>query len=148
MAAKKSSKRGKSSNSQANLTPWPKGKSGNPNGRPKGKVSLTSQLKEMASWAVPEELLTRYRTLFPNLPKHPSFVQVLALRTLIKGLDLKSGDVMVKEIWERIDGKVPFPLVGGGEDDDPLRFKFDFSSLSTKELDLFEGLLSKVQSQD
>lgn len=125
---------------------WPPGVSGNPKGRPKGSMSLTTTVKEMADWKAPPKILTEYRTIFPELPDDATIVQVLAARSLLKALDLKQGDVMAKEIWERIDGKVPYPISGpaGG----PVRVKFDFSILTVKELDILERLLGKVEQPE
>jgi hypothetical protein len=126
---------------------WKPGQSGNPKGRPKGALSLTSVIKEMGEWKAPPDLLSQYRAIFPQLPEEASCVQVLAARSLLKAMDLKAGDVMAKEIWERIDGKVPFPISGSG-DGIPIPVKFDFKDLSNKELDIFERLLARIQDPD
>lgn len=133
--------------SKKNLKQWAPGQSGNMKGRPKGKLSLTSQIKKMADWVVPDSLLSQYRQLFPQLSAKPTFVEVLALRTLTKALDIKTGDVMLKEIWERVDGKVPFPIQGSADPDAP-PVRFNFTGLSTKELDIFERLLSRCQQEE
>ena len=139
MAGKKQNKK--------NETSWKDGQSGNPKGRPKGALSLTSVVKEMGEWEAPPDLLNQYRAIFPQLPEKATCVQVLAARSLLKAMDLKGGDVMAKEIWERIDGKVPFPISGSG-DGVPIPVKFDFKDLSNKELDIFERLLARVQEPD
>lgn len=140
MATKKKRSIGK------NATSWRSGQSGNPKGRPKKELSITSLTKEIGEWAVPPTILAQYKVFFPNLPTNATCAQVLAARNFLKALDLKQGDVMSKEIWERFDGKVPFPV--SGPDGGPVRFKHDLSSLSAKELDIFERLLSKCQTED
>ena len=136
MAAKKKQ-------NKKNSTSWKEGQSGNPAGRPPGAVSLTTIVKEMGDWKAPPKILTEYRTIFPELPADATCVQVLAARSLLKAMDLKGGDVMSKEIWERLDGKVPFPISGDGGG--PIPVKFDFSGLNKKQLNLFEQLLAKCQ---
>lgn len=140
MARKKKSVVGK------NTTSWKPGQSGNPNGRPKGTLSLTTLTKEIGEWTVPPSILAQYKQFFPLLPNDATCAQVLAARNFLKALDIKAGDVMSKEIWERIDGKVPFPISGpaGG----PIHLKHDLSSLSSKELDIMERLLSKCPTLD
>ena len=143
MAAKKK----KPKKPSPNLTPWKPGQSGNPKGRPPGVLSLTASLKEVASWPVPPSVLKQYQTLFPALPNNATCVQVLAVRNMVKAMDIKTGDVMAKEIWERIDGKVPLPI-GGDPNGTPIPIKHDFSGMSTKELDIFERLLQKCQQTE
>lgn len=142
MAAKKT----KNKTPGRNSTSWKEGQSGNPNGRPPGSTSLTTIVKEMGEWKAPPQVLKEYRTIFPQLPEDASIIQVLAARCLLKAMDLKAGDVMAKEIWDREDGKVPFPISGTGGG--PIRVKFDFSTLTVKELDILERLLGKVQEPE
>ncbi len=134
-------------NASDNLHSWKPGQSGNPNGRPKGTVSITSQLKIVAGWKAPKELITDLKQIFPNLPDNASCAQVLAVKAWIKAFDSKTGDAMTKEILERIDGKVPLPI-GGAPDVPPINVKHDLSGLDIKELSAFEKLLSKVETPD
>ncbi len=142
MAKKKSKK-----DTTKNLTPWQPGKSGNPNGRPKSAVSLTTQLKEVAKWQAPDAVIKNYQKAFPQLPNNATVIQVLAVRSWLKALDLKSGDVMTKEIAERIDGKVPLPI-GGAPNGDLPGIKFDFTGVSDNELSVLERILGKCQSEE
>ena len=135
MAGKKPPKK----DPKKNLKSWKPGQSGNPKGRPVGTISLTATIKEVASWPVPKELVANYKRLFPNLPDNATCVQVLAVRCIIKALDVKTGDIMAKEIWERLDGKVPFPI-SGDPNGSQIQIKHDFSSMTANELDIFERL--------
>ena len=47
----------------ANLKPFPKGKSGNPNGRPPSIVTLASEIKNVFSWKIEKTGLTYLQTL-------------------------------------------------------------------------------------
>lgn len=122
---------------------WPPGQSGNPAGRPRGTLSLTTISKEIGDWPCPKSVLDTYKQLFPALPEEATCAQILGVRNWLKALDLKTGDIMAKELWERIDGKVPFPI--SGEGGGPIPVKFDFKSLTKEELSIFERLLGKVQ---
>ncbi len=131
----------------ANLKPWGKGQSGNPNGRPKSDVSITTHLKTIGKWPAPPSIIAQYQKAFPNLPNNATNVMVLACRNWLKAFDMKHGDGMAKELGERIDGKVPLPI-GGDPNGHPIDVKFDFSNVSDKELDLLERILGKCQIPD
>lgn len=69
---------------------WVKGQSGNPEGRPKGTVSIVSALKERL-----EEIPKGEKKTYLNL-----FIDQIVKKTL------KDGDVsMMKDVIDRIDGK-------------------------------------------
>jgi len=127
---------------------WKPGQSGNPKGRAPKALSVTSTLKAMLEWPAPSTIVANYRQLFPQLPANPTCIEILTVRAVTKAMDIKTGDVMAKEIWERLDGKVPFPISGAGGPDSPIPIKFDFSGMSVKELDIFERLLGKCQSNE
>ncbi len=145
MAAKKTKKKQtKAEVLKANA--WKPGQSGNPKGRPPNPISLTAEIKRLGALPASEAIIKEYQGLGADLPAKATWVQVLAARDWLKATDLKAGDIMAKEIGERIDGKVPFPLTGT-PDGDPVKFQFDFSTLTEKELTLFEKLLSRCQSK-
>tara|TARA_Y100000310_G_C20658866_1_gene803556 strand:+ start:905 stop:1246 length:342 start_codon:yes stop_codon:yes gene_type:complete len=87
---------------------WKKGESGNPNGRPKGSISVVSALKrELAK--VPEG-------------EKKTYLELLVKRIMKKGI--VDGDVsMIKDIINRVDGmpkenvditfEERIPLLGG-----------------------------------
>ena len=77
--------------SNPNVKPrWKKGESGNPNGRPKGSISVVSALKrELAK--VPEG-------------EKKTYLELLVKRIMKKGI--VDGDTsMIKDIIDRVDGK-------------------------------------------
>ncbi len=142
MAAKQTKKKTPGKNS----TSWKSGQSGNPKGRPPNPISLTSEIKTLGDQAAPKKILDELRDFWPDLSDKTTLVEALARRDWIRATDLKAGDIMAKEVGERIDGKVPFPLTGT-PDADPIRLSFDFSTLTDKQLNVFEKLLSICQTK-
>ena len=71
---------------------WKKGVSGNPRGRPKKQDSLTSLLKEEIKKVCPADRQKR------------TWEELMVLATL--QLAMKGNAVALKEVWERLDGKV------------------------------------------
>jgi hypothetical protein len=72
---------------------WKKGISGNPRGRPTKQDSLTTLLCELSG------------TICPADPKQRTWEELLALNTL--QLALKGNATALREVWERLAGKVP-----------------------------------------
>lgn len=71
---------------------WKKGVSGNPRGRPKKQDCLTSLLKEEINKICPADREQR------------TWKQLIVLATL--QLTLKGNATALKEVWERLDGKI------------------------------------------
>ena len=71
---------------------WSKGVSGNPAGRPKGEPLLTPELKR------------QLRDPCPMDPLRRPWLVVIIERTM--QLALKGNPAALKEVWERIDGRV------------------------------------------
>ena len=71
---------------------WKKGVSGNPRGRPKKRDTLTSLLKEEIKKICPADRQKR------------TYEELMVLATL--QLAMKGNAVALKEVWERLDGKV------------------------------------------
>lgn len=73
----------------SSLTPFKKGQSGNPNGRPPGSISITKAIKE-------------------ELAKIPEGSKKTHLELLVKRVmerSIKQGDIqMLKTVWNYIDG--------------------------------------------
>lgn len=87
----------------ANLRPWPKGKSGNPKGRPKGRT-LTEDIRAELAKAPPPEILRKYRGLAGDVLSS----ELLAVVVVRKALQ---GDFRYfKEIIDRMDGKTAQPI--------------------------------------
>lgn len=84
---------------------WEKGTSGNPGGRPKTKRWAEAIKKALSTNPIGE----------PNLELLEAVSEALVIAA-------KAGDMQaIKEIGDRIDGKVPQGLIGGDEDDTPIR---------------------------
>ena len=88
---------------KSNLKPWKKGQSGNPKGRPKKADCLTSLLKEEIEKVDPEDKDGR---------THMEMIVDATMRLAKNG-----NATALKEIWERMDGKVrdKLELTGGAE---------------------------------
>ena len=86
--------------------PFPKGQSGNPNGRPKDSFSLITILKRQLQ-EIPPEYKDKERKIYADL---------LIKKQLHKAII--EGDVaMIRLIWNYIEGMPPQPLTGiGGKD--------------------------------
>lgn len=92
-------KRGQNPNSLKNLKPFQNGKSGNPNGRPPKDVSLTSLLKEEIDKVCPSDKQGR------------TWRQLLVLAWLTGAM---KNPVLLKELLDRLEGKVAQPITGAG----------------------------------
>ncbi len=89
---------------------WKKGQSGNPKGRPRNELCMTALLRKEINEEVPEKIRKK---LF--LPPETTWMHV-QVRSLL--LEAASGNsTCVKELWERLEGKVmtPNPGTGGGQ---------------------------------
>ncbi len=83
-----------------NLKPFVKGQSGNPGGRPKGP-SLTRLLRE----ALAKTEIRKKDGSSMRLPEGQTVLDLVATIVLQQAL---GGDVrIIKEIWDRLDGRVP-----------------------------------------
>jgi hypothetical protein len=74
---------------------WKPGQSGNPGGRPR---KLTNRLEKQLEERV------------PNDPHRRSYAQLLIEATVKRAIS--KSDVLVKEIFDRIEGKLVLPIVG------------------------------------
>lgn len=128
-----------------NLKPWGKGQSGNPTGRASNPHSLTAALREVLDWKIAGKIPEVFRQIFPGMPKEPTVVLLFAMRAVTKALDLRNGDVMMKELWERLDGKVPFPIQGAGGE--PIPFRLDFSNIPNDDLLDLRRILTKARQE-
>lgn len=89
--------------------PFEKGQSGNPGGRPKGAISLTTVLRQQLTEGDAQ-------TIVNNLIR-------LATTNPTDAIEAKLHQWAVDTILERLDGKVTQPL--SGDTDNPLRFVID-----------------------
>jgi len=87
--------------------PFPKGVSGNPNGRPKGTISITAAIKKRLQ-EIPEG-------------QKKTYLELLLTRILSKAI--KDGDTnMIKQIWAYIDGMPKQTIIG--DPDNPISLLF------------------------
>jgi len=82
---------------------WQPGQSGNPNGRPKGSVSLVGRLREHLE-AHPEDVATIIKQ-FVELGKRPNLSQLSAIDKLMDRIDGKVAET------HKIEGDLPIRLV-------------------------------------
>ena len=76
--------------------PFRKGQSGNPNGRPKNKTSLTALLREEIRKICPEDRQDR------------SYQELIVTATI--RLAMKGNATALALVWERMDGKIPLAV--------------------------------------
>ncbi len=74
--------------------PFRKGQSGNPKGRPKKELCLTEALREELQNVSPADASGQNRT----------WMQLIVEATM--RLAIKGNSAALKEVWERVDGKV------------------------------------------
>lgn len=89
-----------------NLRPWKSGQSGNPKGCPPKAVRLSAILEAHLETISPEDVKKRpWKQLF--------------IEAVVKAA-MKGSGTAIKEIFDRIDGKVPLPLHHGGDKGGPI----------------------------
>ncbi len=92
------------------LKPWPKGKSGNPGGKPK-KRPITDEYFWLAEQPITPQMRQKIRRSYGIIiPEGTTWARCLSLRLFLQGMGLKidSGAARsVKEIREAMEGKAP-----------------------------------------
>lgn len=112
------------------LTPWPKGVSGNPAGRPKGAVNISQRVQRILEGE--EKLPANIKKMIEELygPKADrAAVDAVVLSLLVGAL---RGDARAaKELFDRGYGKVAEPVELSGPDGGPIETesKVDVASL-------------------
>jgi hypothetical protein len=95
---------------------FPKGESGNPQGRPK-LTKLTDALREQ---------------LAETLPDAPERTVAEAIaRALIKEA-VRGNIAAIKEVFDRAEGKAPMTLDVGNKDGEPMLITFSFNNSNTR----------------
>lgn len=111
------------------LKPFAKGQSGNPGGRPKGAVSITTMLRRKLLEGDAETIVKNLIALATRVPEQRNFEKTIGegIVTIYEAYDpieAKLHQWAVDTILERIDGKVTQPI--GGDDNAPaIRFNID-----------------------
>jgi hypothetical protein len=106
-----------------NLKPFKPGESGNPSGRPK-RQPLTDYLKEQLEQEIPKSMLDAMkegpRAVFIEVyGPTPTFGQMIAFKLVQMSA---KGDVMaMRELLDRVEGKVAQKTQLTGLDDEPIR---------------------------
>lgn len=101
---------------------WKPGESGNPGGRPK-KNPVTDYLRDQLEAEIPVSMLDAMkapaREVFTELyGKNPTFGQMIAFKTIQMAA---KGDVFaLKEMLDRVEGKVAQKAILSGDLDNPL----------------------------
>jgi hypothetical protein len=85
-------------NSEANLRPWRPGESGNRKGRPKKSDCLTDLLR------------TEIEKIDPDDKEGRTWGELVAVATI--KLALQGNATALREVWERLDGKVAQAVTG------------------------------------
>lgn len=117
MTDKTRCKRGMNPKSLANLRPFQKGNKANPDGRPLKDCSLTSLVKSLIDTVPPGEKQGR------------TWRQLLALAWLAGAM---KNPVLMKELLDRLEGKVSQPVTGEGGG--PVKVEIDVKQKLISEL--------------
>ena len=119
----------------AKITPfqWKPGQSGNRRGRPR-KEPLTDILREVLAEKIPKG----------QDPRQSSLGQALIRNWVLDAIRTKDTS-MIKEIFDRIDGKTKDRIELGGEDGEPIRIQsIDVTRFTDEELEAYETLIRKA----
>lgn len=85
-------------------TRWKPGQSGNPKGRPKKDVCLTSLVKKQLD-EVPEIMIS-------GKPNDKTWRELIVTAWLVAAY--KGNPTYFRELMDRLEGKVPMPITGSG----------------------------------
>lgn len=96
---------------------WKPGQSGNPKGRPKKEICITSLVKEHLE----KEAKQHGRELLNEDGTKKTWSQIVA-EALVAHF-IKGNPTAIKEVLDRVDGKVPDKLEASGPGGGPIEFK-------------------------
>lgn len=113
-------KRKISPNSKANLKPFKKGVSGNPDGKPKGALSITPILRQTITEDDIRVIVGNLIATARRKPQKQTIHTKFGSYETIDATEAKLYDSAVQTILERLDGKVTQPI--GGDPARPLLF--------------------------
>lgn len=109
-----------------NLVPYQfkPGASGNPTGRPK-KSPVTDHLRDQLEGPIPQAMLDAMKegmraVFFEVYGPNPTFGQMIAFKLV--AMSAKGDIFAIKELLDRVEGKVSQKVALSGEDGGPMRF--------------------------
>lgn len=106
---------------------WKKGQSGNPGGRPKKGICLTTILKDVL------------RTIHTGDKQKRTFAELIAIATATQAI--KGNPQALKIAWERMEGRLAQPIEGSSPDKPPIRITIlPADDVAAEEARLLEGL--------
>lgn len=106
----------------SNLTPFKKGNPGG--GRPKGSISIVKIVERMLNQVI------KVTDPFTGIKEKKKAVEAVSATLLAKAI---SGDIpAIKELLDRIDGKVTQPIGGNDGESDPIKHEI---KLTVAEID-------------
>jgi Family of unknown function (DUF5681) len=100
------------------------GESGNPSGRPK-RLPVTDYLREQLEGTIPKAMLEAMKegarqVFFEIYGPEPTFGQMIAFKLV--QMSAKGDLFAIREVLERVEGKVAQKTTLTGEDDGPVQF--------------------------
>jgi hypothetical protein len=136
---------------QANLRPpWEPGcPPPNPNGRPKGAISLVSLMRKLAAAEAKGEDAARdkIREIYgEEIAEKITNAHIYIAR--VHQAAIKGEEWAIKVWLNYIDGMPRQSLDLGGQKDNPLYGKYDFNTLPVEELRELKDMLSKAKTKD
>lgn len=134
-ATEESAEQKTSSTEHLNKWKWKKGQSGNPAGKPKGTISLTHHLRRLLE----ENVVIKKNGKRKNITTAEQLIEV-AVKAARKG---KFN--FFKEIYERIDGKVPDHLI---QETTKRMVKQEAANIAAEIMDLVSKTLEKHIDDD
>jgi len=95
---------------QRGLVPFKKGVSGNPGGRPKNGPDITAMLRAEGSKNIPDVPELNVVLVKMGLKPGCTWAEMVVRSLFINAA--KGNGTAIKEIWDRMAGKVPLPIQG------------------------------------
>lgn len=89
-------------------TPFPPGRSGNPNGRPKKVRHIPDILAKITAERLPPKIRAQMAQQFPDISNRPTFFEAILRVVVFKAM--KGESWAVEFVAERMEGKVVTPI--------------------------------------
>ena len=117
--------------------PWKPGQSGNPKGRPPNIRYLTEILRDEVDKPCPPIMRKRLSGIIPKNEKLTigQATVVATINNMING-----NAAAIKQIWDRLDGKVPQPITG--PDGGPIHHEIDARAILLERLKKLKSYMS------